>query len=370
MYERICRNNSEPELPEWKLSSGLASLIHDVGHGPFSHTLEEVLKDNGVKFDHEEMTLRFVREEGSGIHKVLKSMDAQLPNKIAAFFDKKSRSADNWVYKIVSSQLDADRLDYVQRDSMFAGLRGHGFDFERLLDLLGHHNHSIAVERGAIEAVESYLVSVDQAYRAIYYHHAVRAATRMLISVMKRAYYLFKNDDKLVFPNLPSGRPHPITELLNLGTQVDLQTYASLSEYHLWSLIDSWRGHSDPILKELAENILCRKLLKGIEVDQGEFRKCEELKSKAKDLVRKLYPSIPDAADYFVLTDDPSRISYKGYDFKPESHDESIWLVGKGKQPTPLENDSDSHIIQAFKSKRFFSRLYMPAEIREELTKS
>ena len=132
MYERICRNHSEAESQHWKLSSGFASLIHDVGHGPFSHTLEEVLEDNGVDFNHEDMTIRFVKEDTSGINKILKQIDADLPNSIAAFFDKQARASDNWAYKIVSSQLDADRLDYVQRDSMFAGLRGHGFDFERL----------------------------------------------------------------------------------------------------------------------------------------------------------------------------------------------------------------------------------------------
>jgi uncharacterized protein len=69
--------------------------------------------------------------------------------------------------------MDADRLDYVQRDALFAGLKGHGFDIERVLDLLYHHNNSIAVDRGVIEAVEAYLVTIDQLYRAIYYHHAV-----------------------------------------------------------------------------------------------------------------------------------------------------------------------------------------------------
>ena len=175
-----------------------------------------------------------------------------------------------------------------------------------MLDLLSHHSNSIAVDRGAIEAVEAYLVSLDQAYRAIYYHHAVRAATQMLVSLMRRAYVLFKNGDASVFPNLASGKPHPVTELLNKGSQVNLQTYASLSEYHMWSLVDSWREHADPILRELSDRILCRNLFKGIEVDQGDFKKREDLKKRAKELVCKMYPSTPDVQDYFVLSDDPS----------------------------------------------------------------
>lgn len=369
MYERICRNSSESESSEWKLLTVIAALLHDVGHGPFSHTLEEILKEVDVKFHHEEMTKRFISDPDSDIYKILVQIDNKLPENLILFFDKKMRKQDHWVYRVVSSQLDADRLDYVQRDALFAGLRGHGFDFERMLDLLNHHENRIAVDRGATEALESYLVSLDQLYRAIYYHHAVRSATQMLMSLMRRAVNLHRNGDRSIFASLADGEPHPICDLLEKGSSMDLRRYQRLTEYGLWYLIEAWQGHGDKILSELSARILNRKLLKTIEVDQTDFRRTSALMEQAKVLVARMYPDAPEAVEHFVLYDEPSRTSYKRYDWKSESRDESIWLVGRGKKEAPLEDDDDSTIIQSFKSKRYFPRLIVPSEVRQKLLK-
>jgi HD superfamily phosphohydrolase len=159
MHDRICRNMGEQQDDGTKLSTVVAALIHDLGHGPFSHTMEEILAENGVAFDHEKMTLRYILEQDSEVHRLIRTVDAELPQRLAKFFDKTLRDEDHWSYKIVSSQLDADRLDYLHRDALFAGIRGHGFDLERILDLLSHHDgKSIGVERGALEAIERILL--------------------------------------------------------------------------------------------------------------------------------------------------------------------------------------------------------------------
>ena len=369
MYERICRNSSEKESTEWKLLTVIAALLHDVGHGPFSHSLEEILKEVEIKFDHEDMTIRFISDPDSEIYKTLVKVDKQLPENLVLFFDKKLRKQDHWAYRIVSSQLDADRLDYVQRDALFAGLRGHGFDFERMLDLLNHFDNRIAVDRGATEALESYLVALDQLYRAIYYHHAVRSATQMLMSLMRRAAFLHRDGDRSIFIPLADGVRHPICDLLESGSKIGLSQYQRLSEYGLWYLIEAWQGHKDKVLSELSARILNRRLLKTIEVDQANFLGTQAIVERARGLVAKMYPKAPEAVDHFVLYDDPIRTSYKRYDWKSESGDESIWLVGRGKKETPLEDDDESTIIQSFKSKRYFPRLIVPREVRDELVK-
>ncbi len=151
MYERICRNMDSEEDDEIKFCTVIAALIHDVGHGPFSHALEEILSENGVPFHHENMTLKLLLDPESPINKFIAGIDKSLPEKIAAYFEQERRKQDHWAYKIVSSQLDADRLDYLQRDALFCGIRGQGFDLERILDLLCHSEEKrIAVERGAI----------------------------------------------------------------------------------------------------------------------------------------------------------------------------------------------------------------------------
>jgi HD superfamily phosphohydrolase len=119
-----------------KLCTVVASLVHDIGHGPFSHTLEEILQEVGVSFDHEQMTLKYILDPDSEINSILREADNGIPDKLAAFFEQERREQDHWSYKIVSSQLDADRLDYLQRDALFAGIRGQGFDLGRILELL------------------------------------------------------------------------------------------------------------------------------------------------------------------------------------------------------------------------------------------
>ncbi|NWG26338.1 MAG: HD domain-containing protein [Pseudorhodoplanes sp.] len=370
MYERICRNTSEQEDCDVKLETCIAALVHDVGHGPFSHAMEEILRSNNVAFDHEQMTLRFIREDSSPINRILNDIDPQLPESLRSFFDKKLRKADHWKYKIVSSQLDADRLDYSQRDALFAGIRGHGFDAERILDLIYHNEANIAVERGAIEAIEAYLVTLDQLYRAIYYHHTVRAATQMLISLFERAWVLHKEGDKAVLPLQAGGRPHPMAELFEHGDKIDLATYSQLSEFHCWTLIESWQRHADKVLAELARRILERRLFKAIEVDPQNFTKTQTLLNKAKELTLELYPEAEgwhSSQEHFVRYDDPTRTSYKVYDWRPESTADSIWLVAEDGSATPLENDEKSPIVQAFKGKRYFDRIIVPPEVRRKL---
>src|SRR3546814_8725331 len=111
MYDRIVRNTGELAVPESRLLVVTAALLHDVGHGPFSHTLEEILASSDVAFGHETMTVRLIEEEGSEINQILRQVDNALPGQLAAFFDKSRRASDHWSYRLVSSQLDADRLE-------------------------------------------------------------------------------------------------------------------------------------------------------------------------------------------------------------------------------------------------------------------
>lgn len=370
MYDHIIRNANLPEDEGTKLSAVIAALIHDVGHGPFSHTMEEILDLPGVQFHHERMTLRFVLEPDSEVSRLLSEVDQTLPGKIAAFFDKKVRLNNHWSYKIVSSQLDADRLDYLQRDALFAGLRGHGFDIERILDLLSHHDEQgIAVERGAIEAVEAYLVTLDLLYRAVYYHHTVRAATTMLSSLFRRAVDLHRNGDRSVFLFASFG--DKFAELVDKGERMELPKYARLTEFHAWALVDHWREHKDGVLSTLSSMLLRRELFKTIPVDPQQFRDTQQREETAKEYVRRYYADLSgDVAQYFVIYDDPARTSYKRYDWSAESAEESIWLLGSGKPARPLEDDEESTIVQAFRSRRYFPRLIVPARVRDELLRS
>jgi len=187
MFDRIVRNSDQKPDEDRLLATVAAALLHDIGHGPFSHSLEEILDECGVDFDHERMTVRII-EEDTQIHRILAEVDPKFPERVAAYIDKEKQLDADWTYRVVSSQLDADRLDYLMRDARLAGLQGHGFDLPRLMDFLTQlDGERIAVDRRALEALEAYLVTLDHMYRAVYFHHTVRAASRHLEAVLGRA---------------------------------------------------------------------------------------------------------------------------------------------------------------------------------------
>jgi hypothetical protein len=192
MIDRILLNSGledHQKAWDWKYEIIAAALLHDIGHGPFSHSMEEILYainpdlPKEEQFDHENMTLRLIQED-TQVNKALKACSEDLPNRVAEFFLKKDkRQKDHWRYRIVSSQLDADRLDYILRDAQMAGLKGAGFDLDRILQhlyVMSPDQTYFILDRKAIEALESALLANDQLYRAVYYHRKVRAATAML----------------------------------------------------------------------------------------------------------------------------------------------------------------------------------------------
>ena len=363
MYDAITRNTDAASDWDCRLQTACAGLLHDVGHGPFSHLIEEVLDEADVAFDHELMTTRLILEDTS-INKVLKTLDPALPGIIAPYIDKERRdpAKDHWSYRIVSSQLDADRLDYLHRDAAGAGLIGHGFDLPRLLDMLEHlEGTRIAVDRRAIAAVEAYLVLLDQMYRAVYFHKTIRSASHLLSGALRRAYELFKNGDKEIYGD------SPVRALFEQGQAIPLNIYVRITESHVWALVDRWRGHTDVVLADLAARILDRRLLKAMDVDATNHRALRELEDRARDIVKQRLNVPDECVDYYVQIDEPSRVSYKRYDWLAERPDESIFMTGGGRKPLPIEEDTGSAIVPALKATRYFHRLILPDFARDEM---
>lgn len=368
MYGRIERNSDAPPEPDHKVATCVAALLHDVGHGPFSHTIEEILKEDGIPFDHEVMTQRLIEESDSDIYKILSDVDKMLPTEVVYYINKerrtKERRDEHWRYRLVSSQLDADRLDYLLRDSLFAGVRG-GFDLTLLLDSLQQlDGKRIAVDHHAIVTVEAYLVMLDQMYRAVYYHKAIRAASALLSSVMRRAFELHRNGDGAIFS---SATEHPLHKLADSGQKVEVNQYVRLSEFHVWALIETWRWHADKVLSDLANRLLARHLFKTLDVDPTHRKLLDKVENHAKTLTSRKLAHVDDkTVAYYVSVDEPNRTSYKRYDWRSELPDESIWLVGDGTQQT-IEENSQSKIVSALKETKYFHRLVFPAEIRSSL---
>ncbi len=366
MCKRVARNGGGQPAPGALLATSVAALLHDVGHGPFSHSLEEILTEAGTQFDHEVMTQRFIEEPGTEINSVLTSIDPSFPEQVVRFIDKK-RKGKEWWHKVVSSQLDADRLDYLMRDARNAGLLG-AFDLPRLLDSLEQlDSERLAVDRRSLEVVEGYLVMLDQMYRIVYYHHAVRAASVLLSSILRRAFDLRRNGDKGLFPVTAGGGAHPLEMLAEQGDRIEMRQYCRLGEYQAWTLIEEWQHGPDKVLSDLASRLMARHLFKTMDVDPSQTRRLDRLKDLARALTRRTLPHVDaSTVDYYVTVDEPSRTSYKLYDWLSPGSDESIWLQGGSGKPQAIEHE-DSEMIAALKRKRYFHRLVFPAEIREEL---
>jgi uncharacterized protein len=368
VFDAACRNTANPsvcENPETdREDTILAALLHDIGHGPFSHTLEEILRALKVKFDHETMTRRILEETDSEIAMVL----GERRTRLVPFIDKTKRNPTRWFYDIVSSALDADRLDYLLRDSMMAGVWSNRFDLGRLIDALGIKHDELVVDARARDAVESYLLAMEQVYASVYYHHTNRAASFLLRAVISRAVDIARNNPAQKDQLFPARGTHedPLWQTVLHGESVPLSAYAVLDENHVWSLISLWSSAEDPILVELSSALLRRDLPKCII-----FRKMTGLPPKAltKLHTRAIEIFARARADvdskYFIAEDKPERKAYTGGTHE-EGYAGSIKLIYPDGRTEPIE-EIDRTIAKVLKDKAAYPSLIVPHTIRDEV---
>ena len=228
----------------------LAILLHDIGHGPFSHALEHHIV---TEISHEEITSLF-----------MKQMNIEFNNKldiaIAIFENKYPRK---FLHQLVSGQLDMDRLDYLMRDSFYTGVNEGVISTDRILKMLTVDNDELAVELKGIYSIEKFIVARRLMYWQVYYHKTVLAVEYMLISILNRARELVKN-----------GRELPCSSALKffLGRQVSieqfnaspdiLKKFASLDDYDIHHAVKEWSDDNDPILSLLCKSLMNRKLFR------------------------------------------------------------------------------------------------------------
>ena len=234
--------------PEEAEAAQVAVLLHDVGHGPFSHALEETLLP-GMK--HESLSYLFMkqlnREYGGALDLALRIFQNTYPRK---FF-----------HQLINSQLDMDRLDYLKRDSFFTGVTEGSIGVDRIITMLGVVDDQLVVDEKGIYSIESFLHARRLMYWQVYLHKTSVSAERMIVNIIKRAQYLFLSGEKL-----PGSDPLK-TFLKNKYTIKDfrdkpslVKAFGQLDDNDIWGGIKSWRSHGDPILSQLCEMLLARNL--------------------------------------------------------------------------------------------------------------
>lgn len=279
--------------PEEELAAKVAILLHDVGHGPFSHALEHVLLP-GVH--HEQMSLRIMQELNA-------EMDGQLETAILIFTDKYSKP---FLHQLVSGQLDVDRMDYLTRDSFFSGVSEGVIGYDRILKMLTVHNDELMVEEKGIYSIEKFLVSRRLMYWQVYLHKTVISAEKMLVGIIARAKELIEKGEEVRSGSSTFDfflHNNPGEESL----KQHLDTFCLLDDYDIFSTIKNWMQHPDKILSLLCRRLVNRQLFKvTLQAERFDQNKAKELR---KAIAAALNITEYEAR-YFVLEGETENTTY------------------------------------------------------------
>ena len=319
------RNKGHKISLEEEESLKVAILLHDIGHGPFSHALENSIANN---ISHEDLSKLFME-------KLNKEFGGKLNLAIQIFNNKHPKK---FLHQLVSSQLDMDRLDYLKRDSFFTGVTEGNIGTERIINMLDVVNDQLVIEEKGIYSIEKFLIARRFMYWQVYLHKTVISAENTLIKILKRAKQLIQNGEDIFSSSaLKIFLKNNYTVNNFKENDAILESFSKLDDHDIYSCIKEWANHDDFILSSLSDRILNRKPLK-IKTQNEKFseKKINELKQKVSE---KYNISIEDA-NYLVFTDKVSNNAY-------HHHKTHINILMKNGEIKDITDASDQFNIDA-----------------------
>ncbi len=284
-----------------------AILMHDIGHGPFSHVLENTII-NGIS--HEEISLLMMNE-------INRELGGNLALAIKIFKDEYPK---RFLHQLISSQLDMDRLDYLRRDSFFTGVTEGNIGSARIIKMLNVVDDNLVVDSKGIYSIENYLTSRRLMYWQVYLHKTTVGYEKLLINLLSRAKYLAEQGETIfATPALHFFLYNKVSKDIFLTSNEPLQQYKLLDDSDIWASVKAWVTHKDPILSLLARNLVERKIYK-VEVRNTAVDK-EEIEEIRKKIALRYGLSYEDTAylvnvstirkDMYDIHEDHISILYK-----------------------------------------------------------
>jgi len=265
----------------------LAILLHDIGHGPFSHALEHTIVKG---MNHEDLSIIFMNE-------LNKDMNGQLDTAISIFTNKYPKK---FLHQLVSSQLDMDRLDYLKRDSFYTGVSEGVVSNQRIIKMLDIVNDELVIEQKGIYSIEKFIVARRLMYWQVYLHKTVISAEFMLVKVLERAKELAKQGKELFCsPSLHLFLYNDISKS-DFQRKEIIEAFAQLDDTDILGAIKVWTSHDDKVLSLLSSMIINRNLLK-IKMQPEPFDD-NKIQAKKEEIASRL--NIPiEETEYFVFSD-------------------------------------------------------------------
>ena len=295
----------------------IAILLHDIGHGPFSHALENVLVEG---MHHEAISLL-----------IMKELNEQFNGKLQLAIDIFTGiHPKNFLHQLITGQLDVDRMDYLTRDSFFSGVNEGVIGYDRILKMLAVHNGELMVEEKAIYSIEKFLVARRLMYWQVYLHKTVLCAEQMLQQIIKRA------------KQIKAVAPMPLNKLINEPeSKITIAEFCGLDDYDVLAAIKVWSTHEDKVLSTLCKGIINRQLLKvkyyAEPVDKN------LIAEKTTEASIKLNLSEEEAA-FFVFTGEAVSSTYN-------FEDEHIYILFKDGSVKDISEVDNALINQNMKGK-------------------
>lgn len=318
-----------------------AALLHDLGHGPFSHTFEKIFNT-----DHEVVTIAIILSEETEVNQILRSVSADFPEQVASVISKTYSNPQ--VVQMISSQIDADRMDYLLRDAYYSGVTYGTFDLTRILRVIRPYSNGLIFDISGMHAVEDYVVSRYQMYMQVYFHPVSRGMEVVLYHLMKRAKDIYLDEDQEFIYATSFLEPF-------FKQNWTLEDYLRLDDGVLTTYFSHWIDEVDPTLSDLASRFLNRKPFKSVRFDHThDAIRVKELQS----LIQRMGYN----PDYYTSTNNSFDLPYDLYRPGQISSRTQIEFIQKNGQM--IELSEASAIVSSLTGQvRGDQRLYFPREI-------